>query len=394
MDAMDKNTLQVFSLGRFEVKRGGQAISREDQRLNKRWRLFQVLITYKGQALSSEQMYKYLSLEESVNPSEALKSLVFYLRRSLGKDKTKVKNGEQYINCSQGRYLFNEKSHYWLDAEVFETLCKKGRQVAEESTEIAIDIYLEALSLYRGNYLGDVPHAYWAIPARNHYRELYLRAMLEANELLRKEARYQEAWELCEKGLRIVPLEEKLHTSSLKALIDGGKAGLALIQYQEAASLYKENGLDVPATLKGLGESLKKESKKPENPEEILQKLQARSREEGAFESSLENFSLIYELEKSRSERRQNPGYLVYLNLNGECADSEVEQIGKSLKNSLKKNLRKGDVFCNWGLRNFMAILTNVPPGEIGKIMERIKKNVTPEFVDTEMEFEHRWNEI
>ncbi len=154
MDAIDKNTLQVFSLGRFEVRRGGQPISQEEQRLNKRWRLFQILITYKGQALSSEQMYKYFSLEESVNPSEALKSLVFYLRRSLEKDKGKIKNGEQYIICSQGRYLFNEKSHYWLDAEVFENLCKKGRQVAEESAAVAIDMHLEALSLYREITLG------------------------------------------------------------------------------------------------------------------------------------------------------------------------------------------------------------------------------------------------
>ena len=197
MDIIDKNILRIFCLGRFEVKRGGQLISREDQRLNKRWRLFQILITYKGRTLSSEQMYKYLSLEESVNPSEALKSLVFYLRRSLEKKNDKIKNEEQYIICSQGRYLFNEKCNYWLDVEVFENLCKKGRQVAEESPAEAIDLYLQALSLYRGDYLGDVPHAYWAIPARNHYRELYLRAALEANELLRKKSRYEEAWELC-----------------------------------------------------------------------------------------------------------------------------------------------------------------------------------------------------
>jgi len=177
-------------------------------------------------------------------------------------------------------------------------------------------------------------------------------------------------------------------------LIDGGKAGLALVQYQEAASLFRENGLDVPAALKGLGESLKKESKKQEKPEEILRKLQARSREEGAFESGLESFSLIYELEKSRSERRQKPGYLVYLNLNGECPDSEVSRVGKSLKESLKKNLRKGDVFCNWSPRNYLAILINVPSGEIGKIMERIKNNVTRECAGTEMEFEHRRKEI
>jgi len=387
---IDRNTLQVFSLGRFEVRRGGQLISRENQRINKRWRLFQILITFKGQPLSSEQLYKYLSLEESVNPSEALKSLVFYLRKSLGNDET----GEKYILCSQGRYFFNEKSKYWLDAEEFENLCKKARQVSEESAKMAIDLYLEALSLYRGNFLADVPRAYWAISTRNHFRELYLRAMLEANELLREEARFEEAWGLCEAALRIVPLEEKLHTSSLKALIDGGKAGLALVHYDEAASLYKENGLDVPANLKKLGESLKKENITPGDPEEILEKLNLNKRDEGAFESDLESFSLIYELEKSRSERRQKPAYLLNLTLNGESPVSEVDRVGDKLKKLLKKNLRKGDVFCNWSPRIFLAILLNVPLGEIDKIMERIRNNVSQECPDTELEFKFRWKKI
>lgn len=386
-------TLQIYTLGPFEVRRGKEIISRAEQRLNKRWRFFQILITYKGKALSSEQMYKYLNLEESVNPPEALKSLAFYLRNSL-KSGLVSPSDEQYIISSQGRYIFNENSDYWLDAEEFEALCIKASTLAWDSEEKAIEIYKKALSLYRGNYLGDVPHSHWTIPLRNHYRELYLRAMLAANDLLRKAGRYEEAWELCEGGLRIVPLEEKLHTSSLEALIDAGKHGLALVQFDEATALFRENGLNIPTEMKIIGDRLKQSNKIPGDPENMLGQLQGRRKFDGAFESCVETFSAIYELEKARSERGESSGYLISLDLNGTCTEADVKRVGQALRKTLKTSLRKGDVICGWSPRKFLALLQNVSSEEIEKIIKRVEQKASGEITECPLEIQSNWQKI
>ncbi len=390
---IDKKTLQISTLGRFEVKRGGQKISPKDQRLGKRWRLFQVLITFKGQSLSPDQIFKYLSLEESVNPSEALKSLVFQLRKAL-KGINPGENREQYIICSGGTYRFNEDSNYWLDAEEFEILCKKASSRVDSSISEAISLYQKALSLYRGNFLEEVPKAYWAIYAKKHFRDLFLEIMLEANELMQNAGMHKEAWELCETGLRIVPLEEKLHTMSLKSLVDSNKLGLALIQYEEASSLFRENDLSIPKDLKKIGETLKNKLTRDNPSEEFLRKLNNHNKGNGPVVSGLEAFSVIYQVEKNRSERRKKPGFLVYLDLRGNAPPEEWERVGKQFEQTLLGSLRKGDVICKWGPHNFLTLLLNVSPEDIERIMGRLREKIPPEWKQFELDIERRLQKI
>ncbi len=389
----DKNTLQISTLGRFEVKRGGKRISPEDQRLGKRWRLFQVLITFKGQSLSSDQVFKYLSLEESVNPAEALKSLVFQLRKTL-KGKNPDENYEKYIICSGGNYRFNEDSDYWLDSEDFETLCKKARSKVQVSSSEAIALYQKALSLYRGNFLEEVPNSYWAIYAKKHFRDLFLEAMLEANELMRQAGMHKEAWELCETGLRIVPLEEKLHIMSLQSLVDSNKLGLALIQYEEASSLFRENDLAVPGDLKKMGEALKNSLIRDNPSQEFMRKLKNYEKGDGPVLSGLEAFSVIYQVEKNRSERRNKPGFLVYLDLRGHVPPEVWESVGKQFEQTLLASLRKGDVVCKWGPQNFLALLLNVTSEDIERIIRRLRAKFPPDWEKFEIDLENRLQKI
>lgn len=390
---MDKNTLQISTLGRFEVKIGGKRISPQDQRLSKRWRLFQVLITFKGQSLSPDQIFKYLSLEESVNPPEALKSLVFQLRKAL-KGKNSEGNGENYIICSGGTYRFNEDSNYWLDAEEFEILCKKARSKVDSSISEAISLYQEALSLYRGNFLEEVPNAYWAIYAKKHFRDLYLEIMLEANELMMKMEMHKEAWELCEQGLRIVPLEEKLHTMSLQSLLASNKLGLALIQYEEASSLFRENNLSIPGDLKKMGETLKSRLNQDSPSEELIRKLNNYRMGNRPVMSGLEAFSVLYQVEKNRSERRKKPGFLLYLDLRGNAPPEAWERVGKQFEQTLLESLRKGDVICKWGPNNFLALLLNVTPEEIESIMVRLREKSPLDWEKFEIDLENRLQKI
>lgn len=383
------NSLQIKTLGRFEVKRGDQMISPIDQRLSKRWRLFQLLISYKGQTLPTENIYQYLDLEESVNPGEALKSLVFHLRKSLNGKKSEHIN-EDYVICSGGTYRFNEDSDYWLDAEEFENLYKKTRSVADESIEEAISIFQKAMALYKGNYLAEVPNSYWASSKKKRYRELFLEGLLEANNLMRQAGMYKEAWELCEQGLRIVPLEEKLHVLSLQSLIDSNKISLALIQYQEAAQLFKGNNLDVPSELRKLGESLKSKLGAGLPTGDFLNRLKDYGKGNGAIVSEMDTFSVIYQLEKNRNERRNKPGFLISLDLKGNLPPEIGEQVHQKFQNILKSSLRKGDVICKGAEKNYLALIINATQPEIEGIIGRLRKKIPADWEEMQFSIESR----
>ncbi len=390
---VNKNTLKIRTLGRFEVKRGEIMISSEDQRLSKRWRLFQLLITYKGQTLPTDQIFNYLGLEESVNPGEALKSLVFQLRKTL-KGKIPNEPSENYIICSAGNYRFNESSDYWLDIEEFEELIKKAQSLADDSTKEAISYYQKALSLYQGNFLAEVPNSFWASSKKKKYREMFLEAMLEANNLMRKMGLYKEAWELCEDGLRIVPLEEQLHTLSLQSLIDSNKTGLALIQYEEAALLFRENNLDLPPELKKMGETLKNKLGLDPQTGDLLNRLKSFGKGNGAVISELETFSTIYQIEKNRTERAEKPGFLVFLDLKGNLPPGAGGIVSQEFQKILMKTLRKGDVICKWGDQNFLALLNNTNQTDIEAIIGRLRERIPPDWKKFDLNIESKLQKI
>jgi len=387
----DNNTLKILTLGRFEVRRRGEIIYRHEERINKRWRFFQVLLTYKDQPLSAEQLYRYLQLEDSVNPQEALKALAFYLRQSLkGSEDCK----EKYIIGSRGRYTFNENSDYWLDGEEFENLLQQAVITDERSLEERILLYRKALALYRGNYLAEIPRAYWAMSKKNHFRELYLRAIIEASELLQMMGEFGESWNLCEAGLRIIPLEEKLHISSLKALIASKRMGLALVQFEEASSLFRDNGLDIPPGLRQVGETLKRKGNLPVFAQKVYRDISRRKQEKGAFESNMEMFSVIYRLEKARNERGGKPSFLLQVQIRDNGFPEQVEKAILGVRRSLKKGLRKGDIFCKSSSRVFLAIIFEIAPEEIPRILERIKKEFYSDSEEDTRLIKTRWRQI
>jgi len=363
--------LEIFTLGRFEVRRGSEVISKLDQRSSKRWRLFQLLLTHRGNSISTEELIRHLGLDESVNPPEALKSLVFYLRKDL---KGKGNNDYKYILCGQGTYFFNLNARYKLDCEDFEKLCAKGKELVLTNPPEAIKNYQEALNLYRGNYLADQSSALWVVPARNYYRELYLRATMQLILLLREARLFEQAWDVAEKALRVVPLEETIRKSSIESLLDAGKPGLAWVQFEEAVSLYKAHRLGLPPGLLELGKKLTDKNEKNDSPDKLLIELQERRLKSGVFKCDLQTFTALCELERSRSERGNYPVYLVHLMINAQNLIHHQKPVNQILHDLLEKNLRKGDVLCKWDAEHFLLLLVNVDEIMSSQIINRIKE--------------------
>lgn len=367
---MGKNTLSIYTLGRFYVKRGQEIITSGCKRAKKRWSLFQILFTYLDQGLTLNKIINYLDLNINSNPGEALKSLVYYLRKDLQENQT---GNQQYILNQGGLYLFNQDSNYWLDAEQFEELCKKAHYFMEKNPEKSVELYKKAVDMYRGDYLLEAGTEAWVLPVRAHYRNIYLYALMNAGKLLHKMGKYKDIIELCEKGLKINPFEEHLHELILNALLNLGYLGEARIRYEETAAFFAENNLELSASIKKIGEVLNnnKNNEFPKEPVKIFSELVNRHKSNSPLVCDRDTFMDIYALERASSTRNESKIYMMSFKIQNSIETIREINAASRFEDVLISVLRKCDIICRWDENSYFVLLTNIKESFNPNILNR-----------------------
>ncbi|NLN07333.1 MAG: hypothetical protein GX167_06920 [Firmicutes bacterium] len=190
------NCLRIYTLGRFEVYRNGVRLSEYAHRSTRVWDLFKYLLTYRDRSSTPEAIIETLWPQHNyADPRRALRTPVYRLRQILSEDG--LPDAEEYILYIQGCYVWNNQSNFWVDADEFENLLRQAAQMPERELDKKIDLYLQAIDLYRGEYLPENLYADWTIAQRNHYRRLYLEAIDSLAAIYQSQQRYQELNELC-----------------------------------------------------------------------------------------------------------------------------------------------------------------------------------------------------
>lgn len=372
--------LEIFTLGRFIVRRGKQLFTEDAGKSYQLWKLFKYLLTYCGRAIHPELLIEALYHgEELKNPERTLRNLVYRLRRLLANGLAPGVD-PQYIVLSQGLYSFNLSSNYWLDAEEFVNLCSQAGKIARKEPFKAINLYQKALSLYQGDYLPESLYEDWVTTRRDYYHRIYLQNVYELILLLKKAGRYAELREICEKAFLIEPLQEELHINFMEALLEEGKTGLAKAHYNYASSLlYREAGLKPSAGLRELYKRITNEGEPQENIRLLPGKeLDTRRENGGAFFCDPETFLELFRLEELRAERSGQAAFWGCLTLDQPdyvWSDSyNMEESMELLGDVLRKNLRKGDIVCRWSKNQYyLMLMTCTGREQAEKALERVK---------------------
>ena len=151
----------------------------------------------------------------------ALQALVARLRRALGRDA---------ITSEPGGYRLAATPED-VDLFVFERLVREGRAQLDEAPETAGRTLREALSLWRGPALADLPDRTTAATRPESLRQEATRARVEAD--LRNGHAHDAVPELRELT-ETHPYDESLHALLIRALRDTGRAADALAAYETA----------------------------------------------------------------------------------------------------------------------------------------------------------------
>lgn len=376
--------LEIFTLGRFLVRRGEQLFTEDAGRSRQVWKLFKYLFTYRSRATHPELLMEALYHdEEPKDPDRALRNLVYRLRRLLASGLSPEVD-PQYIVLSQGLYSFNLSSNYWLDAEEFGLLCCKANKKAQKEPHEAINLYQKALSLYQGDYLPENLYDDWVITMRDYYHRIYLESVDELILLLKKAGRHSELRDVCEKAFLIEPLQEGLHIHFIESLLEEGKTGQAKTHYNYASSLlYREAGLKPSAEMRELYRRITSEAgRMPQERIRLLpgERLSPVEETGGPIFFDPHTFLKLSRLEELKAETSEQTafwGCLTLVRAGSDWDDSnKMEGIMGLLGDVLKKNMRKGDMVCRWNNNQYyLVLMTCTGQEQAEKVLERIKEH-------------------
>lgn len=377
------NVVHVQMLGQFSVSIGDHSINSKTNQAKKPWSILQYLITFRDRDVATGELIDLIwSDDHSTNPGGALKTLVFRSRKLL--EPLGVPPQDLVIQ-KRGSYAWNPEYKILSDADAFESLCLQAAAdgVAKEEQ---LQLSLQAIDLYKGDFLPRSSWESWTAPIRARYHSMYLQTVHKTIGLLTSAGDWDEIARLCENAIRIEPFDEDLHYSLIYALHSSGKKILAQEYYKRTIDLfYNEFSITPSERLKDLYKIIRDEEHGVTTDLSIIQEsLQEQQKAGGAYYCEYSVFRDIYQLEQRTIERTGDSVYLCLLTVRtagGELPKTSVMvRAMDSLGRSISRSLRRGDVYARYSLAQYIILLPTASYENGCSVMKRIISTFRKEY--------------
>ena len=380
--------LYIYTLGQLIIKKGEQILFSGNQKLNKRWKLFMLLLAHRGEILSDNELIYELSLDENATPRQSLRALIYRLRKEINfKD-------EDYINTHKGGYSFNTKSDYWLDLDKFNNIIDEAKKNLNKEKIVSdiVSLYKRALRIYKGSVLAN--HNLdnkKLLEKRNYYRDIFLESVKELADYQLDQNNYDEVVEIYETALHLYPFEVDLYLALIKSLKQSERPGMARIKSEEALAFLSNVGMDIPQVLKDEVSSFINLS--PNNDVKFVLNNNSKN-DQKVFECGPLTFSNIYNLEKRRAARENNKIELLHFQLTKSNFSEKNREAEIILKECLHESLRSSDIITRWQPRHYLLLVLDLSEEKISKIVKRIKDNYEAKSISPEINLVYKSEEV
>lgn len=368
-------TVTINLLGGFGMEMGGAVLTDDINRSLKLWSVLSYLIVHRNRLIpQSEFIDVFWSEDNSSNPSNALKTLLYRIRSMLepifGPDL-------QPILSQRGSYSWNKSIECHLDTSRFEALCRKA-ETEELTSEERILIYREALALYKGDFMPKLSDQLWVVPIYARYHAMYLAAVKAMAALLDEAGEYEEMADICSRASQLDQLDEEIHVLLVRALLRQGKNAAALSHYERATELlYCNLGVRPSEELRALYTSIMDIEQGLETDLEVIQNdLRETAHREGAFVCEYGFFRETYRLEARRAKRSGNCVHVALVTVSlpdgGVPPLKVLNDTMELLQQELVSGLRRGDVLARYSGAQYVVLLPSANFEDSTMVMDRI----------------------
>ena len=351
--------IRIRMLGEFSIRAGENIISDNDNRTRKIWTVLAYLICQKGRVIPQKKLIELLWGDEpaSNNPENALR-ITFHRTRSL-LNQLWPTAGRELILYKDAGYTWNDAVPMELDFEEFDKLCAgMPEDPAERLTRC-----LQALELYRGDFLEKQSSEVWVIPISTHFHNLYIQTVMEASKLLSGENRHREAAIICRKAIGAEPYHEPLHQILMQELAATGDRKAAAEVYDSLSKrLFDDFGIrpsdETRAVYRAAAHS---PSEKTLPMDEVLEHLKEPEAATGAMQCDYDHFKILCFAESRAMERNGNVTHVVLLSVASEddipLTKRTQNRIMEQLGQQIRTNLRRGDTFSRCSVSQYIIML-------------------------------------
>lgn len=357
----EEKSIQVSMLGGCSLSFDGRTIDGKLVRSKRIWALLEYLITYRVRCVPQDELIDLLYQEDKNGaPVGALKTLVHRAREVLSR--LEFADGKELILKCAGGYRWNPELPLALDTERFENLLREA-SLCEDDGERQLRLQLEALTLYRGDYLPEAAAEIWAMSTATYFRFCYINAVNEVLGALTARGRFDEVVSLAGKAIAIDPYDESLYFNLILALVNTNRIRAAREQYENMTRLfYGELGVAPSKELQSLYKKLVKSENGVEKDLDVISaELRGSEVKSGAFFCEYEIFRDIFRLELSSAGR--DGRFLDICLINTESRGGKPltakaqDTVMRRLCACIGKNLRAGDIYSRYSVSQFVVLL-------------------------------------
>lgn len=352
-------TLNIRMLGEFSIQVGDCKISDNDNRTRKIWMLLACLICQKGRVVAPRKLIELLWGEEpaSSNPENALR-ITFHRARTL-LNQLWPTAGRDLILYRENGYTWNDQVPAVMDFEEFDRLCSFKTEDPEE----ALQVGLQALELYRGEFLEKQSSETWVIPVSTHYHNLYVTTVMRMAAMLSERERHREAAYICRKAVAAEPYHEPLHQMLIKEMAAQGDLKGAGVVYETLSKrLMDDFGIHPSEQTREIyREAAFAPGERPLPMDQVLEHLQEKERIPGAMQCDYDYFKVLCHVESRAIERNETVTHIALLSVGiGEekpLTKRSLKRIMEQLGSEIRGNLRRGDVFSQCSASQYILML-------------------------------------
>ena len=372
----EEKSIQVSMLGGCSLSFDGKTIDGKLVRSKRIWALLEYLIAYRVRCVPQDELIDLLYQEDKSGvPAGALKTLVHRAREVLSQ--LGFADGKEMLLKCAGGYRWNPEIPLVLDTERFESLLREASLCADDAKR-RLRLRLEAIELYRGDYLPEAATEIWAMSTATYFRYRYINTVNEALEELTAQGRFDEVVSLAGRAIAIDPYDESLYFNLILALVNTNRLRAAREQYESMTRLfYGELGVAPSKELQSLYKKLVKSENGIEKDLDVVSaELRGTGAESGAFFCEYEIFKDIFRLERSSAGREGGSLHLCLINTESRkekpLTAKAQDTVMRRLCACIEKNLRAGDIYSRYSVSQFVVLLPRTSRENGEKALERV----------------------
>ena len=351
-------TIQVNMLGKFTIASQGHAPEKELSftcRSRRIWTLLAYFIIHRDRGIPPQELIDLLWPDGEADLI-TLQNNVSRARTALGT--LGLRNSQQLITCRDGLYRWSSQVETQVDADGFQELYTKATTC--QNSEQAVAYALEAIELYKGDFLPEAAMEPWCVHLNAYFRSIYLKLCRSAVDWLLELGRKEEAARICTQVVHLDPMVEEFSVLLIKIDTLLGESRKALDHYTYIKDLYKQtfNVSVSPEMEAARAAAIRALYGKELGLEDVRSFLSQGGPITGAFLCDNIVFRGIVSLCLRETRRSGQPAQIAILSLDPQEQLPEEQSVDmKRLELAITATLRAGDPFTKISANQFMALL-------------------------------------